>query len=91
MKKIALSFVAAAALALTGCTTFVPVSAGAGTIGSKKGTSTGTTILGIINAGDNSMLAAANDGKISKIATVDEKITNYAGIFIIRTTIVTGE
>lgn len=91
MKKFVLSMVAVASLALTGCTTFRPVSAGASTIGSKKGTSTGTTILGIINSGDNSMLAAANAGNITKVATVDEKITNYAGIYVIKTTIVTGE
>jgi hypothetical protein len=58
---------------------------------SKKGEATCTSILGWIATGDCSIEAAAKDGKITRIATVDYKSTNMFGIMATMTTVVRGE
>jgi hypothetical protein len=94
MKKaivvIALVF---AVVALMGCPSVnLPVAAAGATVGAKTGQSSGQLILGIIGDVDAGMLAAAKNGGITKIATVDvQQKLNFGGIFIIYTTTVTGE
>ena len=92
MKKIFEFSAVLAALALSACTTYRPVSSGDGHVGTKRGEATAGFILSVIPTnGDNSMLAAAQDGGIQKIATVDQKITTYLGFYTKVTTIVTGD
>ena len=94
MKKaivvIALVF---AVVALMGCPSVnFPAAAAGATVGAKTGQSSGQLILGIIGDVDAGMLAAAKNGGITKIATVDVKIkANFGPIFTIFTTTVTGE
>ncbi|MBO6218240.1 MAG: hypothetical protein IJJ71_01095 [Treponema sp.] len=57
----------------------------------KRGEATGVFLFGIPIAADASMSTAAENGGITKIATIDTRTTNILGIFIKRTTIVTGE
>ena len=83
MKKFFGIIALAIALALTGCSTVIPVSAGAATITEKEGKSSGGTLLGLAKA--------AKNGNITKVATCDEKITSILGLLIFRTTVVTGE
>ena len=58
--------------------------------GSKTGIATAQSILGLVAMGDCSITAAARNGNITKIKTVDYDITNYA-VFAQVTTRVTGE
>ena len=91
MKKIfALAAILASAVMMS-CTSYRPVSAGEGRVGSKTGEATANFILGWIPLGqDNSMLEAAKNGGITKVATVDQKIVSYL-VFAKVTTIVTGD
>ncbi len=91
MKKIFATLTICAALALSACTTFRPVSSGSGVVGAKKGEATASYLFGLPLGQDNTMLAAANAAGIKNIATVDQKIVNYLGFFMTATTIVTGE
>ena len=91
MKKFFGIIALAIALALTGCSTVIPVSAGAATITENEGKSSGGTLLGLIFWGDASMAKAAKNGNITKVATCDEKITSILGLLVFRTTVVTGE
>jgi len=60
-------------------------------MGSKRGEATAVSILGAVGVGDAGIAAAAKNGDITKIATVDQKGMNILGIFAKSTTIVTGE
>ena len=66
----------AAFLAFSGCTSIVPVSAGAGTIGSRRGEATGVWLFGLPLEADLSAATAAANGGIKRIATIDVKTTN---------------
>ena len=81
----------AALLAFSGCTSIVPVSAGAGTIGSRRGEASGVWLFGLPLAADLSAATAAANGGIKRIATIDVKTTNILGLIIVKTTIVTGD
>jgi len=59
--------------------------------GTKEGSATAHGILGIVSFGDGSTKAAANEGGITKIRTVDVKSFNVLGIYYSYTTVVTGE
>ena len=60
--------------------------------GSKVGESeTCTNILGLVATGDCSISAAAKNGNIKNITTVDWKGTNFLGIYSSGKTIVTGD
>ena len=61
------------------------------TTGSKTGTSTACSICGLFAFGDSGIAAAAKDGGITKIESVDTKTTNVLGVYTAVTTIVTGE
>lgn len=90
MKKIILA--AVAAFALASCTTYNPIAIN-GEIGPKKGQATGTSLFGgLINFGDNTILAAAESSSITRVSTVDEKVVNIlCGFVVTRTTIISGE
>ncbi len=91
MKKF---FVAAvAAVALTSCAAGIapvtglvytnvkgPIAATDNTVGSKVGTSSAKSILGIIGTGDASIDAAAKNAGITKISHVDYETKSILGI-----------
>jgi hypothetical protein len=62
-----------------------------GAIGSKTGSSECMSILGLIAVGDASTQAAARNGGITKISTVEHHSTNILGIYGKFVTRVTGE
>lgn len=66
-----------------------PLDAG-DTVGAKEGTACVETILGLIARGDASIKAAAADGGIRKIASVDHSTENILGILGRFCTIVRG-
>lgn len=68
-----------------------PVVATANPLGEKVGTATCTSILNLIATGDCSTNAAAKQGNISKIFTVDTDKLSYLGIYSVYTTTVTGK
>ena len=99
MKKVIVSTLAAAALALaaTSCvtTTTVPYSVTSNTIGSKVGEATTTYLFGVFplpfDQGENGgIAAAAKAGEITKVATVDIKTSNLL-LIVKKTIVVTGE
>lgn len=94
----------ACAISLSGCartaapaigsiytSTVAPVTATASEAGSKTGEATVSSVLGIIATGDASIAAAAKNGGITKIKTVDYKAFSILGIYATYTTVVTGE
>ncbi|MDO5472108.1 MAG: TRL domain-containing protein [Akkermansia sp.] len=58
--------------------------------GSKVGTSSSTTYLGLVSQGDGSIAAAKRAGGISTPSSVDVKVNNILGIITTYTTTVTG-
>ena len=91
MKKILLCAVAAS-LSLSSCTITLPVAISSNPVGSKVGTSEAGTFLYILSfGGDASIKAAAKNGGITRISTVDVKSYNVLGLFQKYTTIITGE
>lgn len=93
MKKIIFTVCIALIIAMfVGCTTISPITATSNELGTKVGTSTAAYIFGLIPISDDySIQAAAKEGGITKISTVDLKSFNYLGIYSGYTTIVTGE
>ena len=93
MRKLRL-FAAACVTAalLTGCALTLPVGATSNSIGTKVGRAKATGYLQFLffNA-DASIQAAAKNGGITKISTVDLKQTNILGLIVTYETIVTGE
>lgn len=100
MKKVFGAVLATAALALgVSCTTVAPgygfatqaVVPDAASV--KTGEAEGGFLFGIIPvmSADVSVSTAAKNGGIKKIATIDTKTVSFAGIWVVRTTIVTGE
>ena len=84
--------IAVCALALTACTTVIPYAATSNTVGSKVGEATYELYFGIPwpMEQDFGIQAAAKNGGITKISTVDIKW--YNALFIQKfTTVVTGE
>jgi len=93
MKKLRTILAAACAgILLSSCAITVPYAVTEHPIGSKKGVSKTTVILGTIQLnGDYSVADAAKKGKITgPISTVDRKVTNYI-LFSKQELIVTGE
>lgn len=95
MKKIIGAIAAAAALFLAAsCTTVAPGTANAGAAANaKRGEATGGFLFGVIpvTSADVSISTAAANGGVKNIATVDHKAVSYLGLWVVRTTIVTGE
>lgn len=90
LKAIALTVMAAGLFAA--CSVVLPVNATSNPMGSKVGTAKATGYLGILFFNqDASIQAAAKNGGITKISTVDMKQTNVLGIIYTYETTVTGE
>ncbi len=68
-----------------------PDEAGGLDIGARVGKATMINYLGLIAQGDASITAAAKNGKISKVKTVDYNYDSLLGIINKTTTIVTGD
>ena len=60
-------------------------------VGSKRGESSASTILGLIQVGDAGVHAAAQDGGISVMQHADQQRFNILGVYQECTTIVYGE
>lgn len=103
MKKLLGAAAAAAALfALTGCglstqpmglvytDATLPVLAQETAGATKIGTATCTDILHIVATGDCSIAAAAKNGGITQIQSVDNKVMSILGLYSTFTTTVTG-
>jgi len=84
MRRLFCSLVIVSLLVLTGCTTAFPkqgflftdvkgpYQVGEGDVpSSKTGTSCSQMFLGLVSIGDGSILGAKNQGKITKVSTVD--------------------
>ncbi|MBR0099014.1 MAG: hypothetical protein IJP90_04800 [Treponema sp.] len=92
MKKLFAIATVALGLAFMSCSSYRPVSAGAGTVGAKHGEATAAKLFGFIPlSSDNTMLKAAQNGGIEHIATVDQKYFSFLGLYTSVTTIVTGD
>lgn len=105
MKKFALSLVFVSLMLLSGCAAvgmspvtgfiYTDVKAPVTVTNNSKGTKTGeavcSSILGIVATGDCSIDAAAKNGNITKVHTVDYKTKNILGVYATVTVIVTGE
>ncbi len=90
MKK-AVAIMLSAAL-LTGCSLTMPVAATSNPVGSKVGVAKATGYLWVLFFNqDASIQAAARNGGITRISTVDIKQTNTLNIIVTYETIVTGE
>ena len=103
IKAMVLSAVLSLAILMTGCShPYVPtgllitnasgpfaISSNQG--GSKEGEATARGILGLVSFGDAGIKAAAKEGGIEKIRTVDVKSFNFFNIYYSYTTVVTGE
>lgn len=77
---------------LSSCSLTMPVAATSNAVGSKVGTAKATGYLGILFFdADASIKTAAKNGGISKISTVDVKMSNILGIIVSYETIVTGD
>ncbi len=68
-----------------------PIAVTANQGGTKEGRATAKGVLGIFSTGDASAKAAAMNGGITKIRTVDVKSFNFLGLYYSYTTIVSGE
>lgn len=103
MKLSKLAVLTMSSVLLAGCATVVPVGAlytdvqlpvsnATGSVSySKTGTSTSQSILGLVAWGDGSIRAAADNGKIVKINSIDYKADSVLGVYSKYTTIVYGE
>jgi len=82
----------AVSISLSACSITTPVCATSNPVGSKVGEASGTGYLHGINLGvDASIRTAAKNGGISKISTVDFKMTDMLGLIQTYTCIVSGE
>ena len=91
MKKLILSTMVVALL--SSCSMTMPISGSSYSLkeADKTGSSKATLLLGFIPlGGDASVGAAAKNGNIDKIATVDLKTTNFLNIITTYETKVTG-
>jgi hypothetical protein len=92
LKKVIIGLVMVAAFALISCSAAHPFWVTNNAIGTKVGKSTGTCYFRILCFNqDWSVQAAAKNGGITKIATVDIKSSNVLGIIWTFETTVTGE
>ena len=77
---------------VAGCSTTLPVNATSNALGTKVGEAKGTYLFNCIPlfGADSSIQRAARRGNISRISTVDQRITSYF-LWTDVTTVVTGE
>ncbi len=89
--KTILAMLAVVAM-MSSCALTLPVNATSNPIGSKVGTAVATGYLGLLFFDqDASIRAAAKNGGITRISTVDIKHTSMLNIIVTYETIVTGE
>jgi len=62
-----------------------------GNVGGKVGKAVCKNYAGVYASGDASIEAAAMNGGIRRVNTVDYEVMNYGPFYIVTTTIVTGE
>jgi hypothetical protein len=62
-----------------------------GPVGSKEGRACATSILGWVGTGDASINAAAANGGISNVRSVDREATNILGLYATYCTVVHGD
>ncbi len=87
MKKFFYLAALVCGMAMTSCTSVVPLAATSNNVGSKCGTATETRILGIFPfKGDHGIEAAAKNGGIKKISHVDVEHFNVLGYIYTKTT-----
>jgi hypothetical protein len=67
------------------------IDADASQLGTKRGESTSSTVLGLVAWGDASVYAAANAGGITTIRHVDYKYNNILSVYATFTTVVYGD
>jgi hypothetical protein len=82
MRKVLVLGAIVIGIALAGCSTYLPMAVTDNPIGSK---------VGEVSFKEGGVLQAAQNGNITKIATVDYKVTSFLGIPISQTYIVSGE
>lgn len=103
MKKLGMMVAGVAALALSGCamaqspvsgmlytSVQAPLSATSVSGAARTGTSSCSSILGILATGDCSITTAARAGGITEIQSVDYESTNLLGLYATFTTKVNG-
>jgi hypothetical protein len=91
MKKVLVALTVAAAVALmASCASTYPLAGATGKVGSKVGKSVATQIGAFPRTGDAGIVAAAKNGGISTVGTIDQKV-EFGGFITTYTTIVTGE
>jgi hypothetical protein len=82
----------ALAAMMSSCALTLPVNATSNPVGNKVGTSKATGFLGVLFFDqDASIMAAAKNGGITKISTVDIKQTSLLNLIVTYETMVTGE
>ncbi len=104
MKKIAqLALILAVSLPLAGCMAVASPAIGTlytnvkgpidaeGSLGSKRGEACASSFLSMIATGDASISAAAANGGISNVKTIEHQSTNFLGIVGTFCTIVRGD
>ena len=81
------------AITLTACATYpIPITATGNEIGPRRGVATGKIYFGMFgDASSANIAAAAEDGNIKKISTVDIQVENFLGIVQTISCVVTGE
>lgn len=90
LKKVAA--LAAVALMMSSCAITLPVNATSNEVGTKVGTAKAEGFLSVLFFDqDASIQAAAKNGGIRKISTVDIKHTSILGLYVTYETIVTGK
>jgi hypothetical protein len=91
MKKTLIALAVALSVALmASCVSTYPMAGATGKVGSKVGTASVLSILGFPPAGDAGIVAAAKQGGISTVGTVDVKVSWFVVVTTL-TTVVTGE
>jgi hypothetical protein len=93
MKKLVLAMVVSIGLLVVGCTSLnAPVAVTTNAIGAKVGQSSGSVYLGLFGAADYGVQKAAQNGGITRVATVDTQVKQFLGALVVTyTTTVTGE
>jgi|MDTD01.1.fsa_nt_gb hypothetical protein len=92
-KKILSLFLLTSFLAITvsACSFTFPKNATGNPLGPKVGVSSASVIFGLAFDQDASIVAAAKEGGITEIATVEYRYQDVLGIFEMHTCIVTGK
>jgi len=91
-RKILLANLLGCIILCSACTTTRPFAISSNPIGTKVGRASSQAYLGgLLIGGDASIQAAAKQGGINHVATVDVETFNFLYLFIKRTTVVTGE